>query len=238
MSMYPQSGARPVELEYGTDDRAVFSFFNAVYAWMCVGLAVTGTVAWVVSHNAAALAFIHTKGIAVAFLLGSVLMVWGIRAAATRVNPTVGLLLFLAYSAVVGVVLSGIFVVYDLGTIGQVFLITAGMFAGVSAYGYLTRRDLTGVGSICIMAVWGLFLATLVNIFWGNSTLYWIINYVGVAAFVGLTAYDTQKLKEVAYQLQGDSKMAARMAVVGSLELYLDFINLFIFLLRIMGSRR
>jgi FtsH-binding integral membrane protein len=238
--MYPDGGAqaRRYELEYGTNDRAVFDFFNSVYAWMCVGLAVTGTVAWFVSQNVQLVYAMANSGVALAFLLGSVVAVWGIRYAAPRVNPNVGIALFLAYAAVVGVVLSGIFVVYELGTITQVFVITAGTFGAVSVYGFVTKRDLTTIGSICMMGVIGLLLATIVNIFWANSTLYWIISYAGVALFIGLTAYDTQKLKEMAGQLADNPSMAARMAVIGSLELYLDFINLFIFLLRIFGNRR
>ena len=238
MSMFPQSESRRYELEYGTDDRAVFHFFNTVYAWMCAGLAVTATVAWLVSQNYALLQVIHTRGVAVAFLLGSLVVVWSIRSAALRVSAGVGLLLFLLYSALIGLIVSGIFVIYSLQSIAGVFVVTAGVFGGMSIYGFVTKRDLTKLGSFLIMTVWGLFLATLVNIFWANSTLYWIITYIGLFAFIALTAYDTQKLKGMSLQLQDNPSMAARVAVVGSLILYLDFINMFLFLLRILGSRR
>jgi uncharacterized protein len=164
--------------------------------------------------------------------------VWGIHSVALRVSALVATGMFLLYSALVGALLSGIFVVYQLGSIASVFTISAGIFGGMSIYGYVTKRDLTSMGSILVAAFWGLLLASVVNIFWANSTLYWIISYVGVAIFIGLIAYDTQRLKAMAYQTQGNPDLAARYAIIGSLTLYLDFINLFMFMLRILGNRR
>ncbi len=238
MSMFPNTNSRPIQLEYGTDDRAVFNFFNAVYAWMCVGLAVTATCAWLVSQNTQLVMALFSRGVALVFVLGSLVVVWSIRSAAMRLSPGIALALFVLYSAIVGVFLSGIFVIYRLESIAGVFVVTAGTFGATSLYGYLTKRDLTSMGSFLFMAVWGLFLATIVNIFWANSTLYWVITYAGLAIFIGLTAYDTQKLKQFAYSAQGNNALAQRMAVIGSLELYLDFINMFLFLLRILGKRR
>lgn len=240
MSMFPQSNSqqRPIELGYATDDRAIFNFFNTVYAWMCVGLTVTGIVAWFVSQNRAAFAAFHGRGIALAFLLGGVLICMGIRAAAQNINPTVATVLFLVYAAIVGAMLSGIFVVYQMSSIASVFVITAGTFGGMSVFGFVTKRDLTSIGSVCIMFVWGLFLAVIVNIFMQSEMLSYIIAFIGVAVFTALTAYDTQKLKQIAEQTRDNQNLAARYAILGSLELYLDFINLFIFLLRILGKRR
>lgn len=235
---FDQSTRRPFELDYSTDDRSIFNFFNQVYAWMAVGLAVTGSTAWLVSHNLTMLRAIHNRGMAVAILLGSVLIVWGIRSAATRISANVATLLFLVYSVLIGAALSGIFVIYDLGSIAGVFAITAGTFAAMSVYGYVTKRDLSGLGSFFFMALIGLFIATLVNIFVASTMLDWLISYVGLFLFIGLTAYDTQKLKHIAYDVQRSPDAAARMAILGSLELYLDFINMFIFLLRILGKRR
>jgi hypothetical protein len=205
---------------------------------MCVGLAVTATVAWLVSQNVGFVRALHSKGIAVAFLVGSVIMVFGIRAAAHKISPTLATVLFLVYAAVIGAVLSGIFIVYPIATIGGAFLVTAGTFGAMSVYGFVTKRDLTSLGSFLFMGLVGLFLATLVNIFWANSVLYWVITYAGLALFIILTAYDTQKLKQIAHATQGDAKMAARYAIIGALELYLDFLNMFLFILRIMGNRR
>lgn len=234
----PYESPRRVELDYATDDRAVFNFFNTVYAWMCAGLAITATTAYLVSMSPSMVRALHGTGISVIVLLGSVLMIWGIQRAAHRISPTAATVLFLIYAAVIGAVLSGIFVVYNLQTIGGAFAITAGMFGGMSIFGFVTKRDLTAMGSYLFMAVWGLFLATLVNIFLASSTLFWIINYVGVVVFTLLTAYDTQKLKNVAYQTQGNAREAAKYAIIGALSLYLDFLNMFIFILRILGSRR
>ena len=236
MSMYPDS--RPVQLEYAGDDRAVFNFFNAVYAWMCVGLAVTATTAWIFAEYLPSAQMNLGSGWIFVFLILSVLMVMGIRRAAMRINTAVALTLFVIYSAFVGFLLSYIFLVYRLDSVAGAFVVTAGTFGGMSLYGYTTRRDLTSLGSFLFMALWGLILATVVNIFWANTMLYWITTYVGLAIFIGLTAYDTQKLKQIAFQVQGNAALASRLAVIGSLELYLDFINMFVYILRIMGKRR
>src|SRR5204862_4161782 len=137
-----------------------------------------------------------------------------------------------------GLTLSVIFLVYTQASLYSAFFITAGTFGGMSLYGFVTKRDLTSLGSMLFMALIGLIIASVVNIFWANSTLYWIISYAGVLIFVGLTAYDTQKLKQIAYATANDAAMAARLSINGALMLYLDFINLFLFILRIMGDRR
>jgi FtsH-binding integral membrane protein len=131
-----------------------------------------------------------------------------------------------------------IFLVYAKATIASAFMITAGMFGATSLFGYVTRKDLSTLGGICFMALIGIILASVVNMFMGNETLYWLITYAGVAIFVGLTAYDTQKIKAIAYQTAGAGEVANKLAIVGSLILYLDFINLLLFILRILGSKR
>ena len=146
--------------------------------------------------------------------------------------------LFMLYSALNGLTLSAIFVVYTGASLATTFLVCAGMFAAMSIYGFVTKRDLTTMGSLLFMALIGLLIASVVNIFWANSTLYWIITYAGVLIFVGLTAYDTQNLKMIALQTADNPAMAARLAISGALKLYLDFINLFLFLLRTLGDRR
>jgi len=146
--------------------------------------------------------------------------------------------LFMLYSALNGLTLSAIFIVYAHATLASAFLITAGMFGAMSVYGYVTKRDLTAMGSLLFMALVGLIIASVVSIFWRNSMLTTIINYAGVLIFVGLTAYDTQKLKQIAIATAGDAAMSARLSINGALQLYLDFLNLFLFLLRILGDRR
>jgi hypothetical protein len=235
--MYPDQ-SRPVELEYGTDDKAVFNFFNAVYAWMAVGLAVTAAVAWYVSQNMAVMKVLYGRGVYLAVLLGTVALAYSVRSAARRVSATVATALFLLYSAVIGAMISGIFIIYPMATIGAAFVITGGVFGGMSVYGFVTKRDLTSMGSFLIMCVWGLFLATIVNIFVASDAFSWIITYAVLAVFIGLTAYDTQMLRNIALETAGDANLAARYAIIGSLELYLDFINIFLSILRILGSRR
>src|SRR5439155_14248711 len=129
-------------------------------------------------------------------------------------------------------------VVYTGASITSAFVVTAATFAAMSVYGFVTKRDLTALGSMLFMALFGLILVSVVNIFWHNSALYWIVTYAGVLIFVGLTAYDTQKLRAMALQTAGDREMTNRLAIYGALDLYLDFINLFLLLLRLMGDRK
>jgi FtsH-binding integral membrane protein len=236
--MFPNTQARPIELDYGTDEKVVFNFFNAVYAWMAVGLAVTATVAYLMSSVPQVMQMFWGRGASVAVLLGLALLAYSIRASAHKIGVGLATALFLLYAALIGAVLSFIFLVYSIETIGASFFMTAGVFAGMSVYGFVTKRDLTKIGSVLIMCVWGLFLATIVNIFLANNALSWIITYAVLAVFIGLTAYDTHMLKEIAQRTRGDARLAARYAIVGSLNLYVDFINMFMSILRIMGSRR
>ena len=145
--------------------------------------------------------------------------------------------LFVVYSGLTGVSLTTIFWAYTGLSILRVFLITSGMFAAMSLYGYTTKRDLTGVGSFMIMGLWGVIIASIVNIFLKSQAMYYVLSYISVAIFVGLTAYDTQKIRSV-YMASDVEDTMTRKAVAGALELYLDFINLFLSLLRIMGNRR
>ena len=146
--------------------------------------------------------------------------------------------LFLVYSVITGVVFSILFLVYTQASIATTFFITAGMFGAMSAYGYTTRKDLTSLGGLLFMALIGLIIASIVNIFMASSALYWLCSFAGVVIFTGLTAYDTQKIKQAYATGQYGSAAFERTAVFGAFMLYLDFINLFIYLLRIMGSRK
>lgn len=232
--------AREYERPWGAaaERSVVATFMNAVYAWMCVGLATTAVVAWWVSTQPQLMQRIYGSGMYLLLFLATLGLVVAITYAINRISAAMATGLFLLYSALMGLLLSGIFVVYALGTIGAVFLITSTMFGVMSLIGFVTKKDLTGMGSFLFMALIGLIIASVVNIFLASPALMWIISYAGVAIFLGLTAYDTQKLKQIAYATHGNQAAAARMAIVGSLILYLDFINLFLFLLRIFGSRR
>ena len=241
MSMYPESGSRkPWELEYARDDKSLSKFFNVVYAWMAVGLAVTATVAYFVAQSPTVLRAFLGGGpaIMVVIALGMFALAWGVQAAALRINANVATGLFLLYAALMGVLISYIFLIYKMKTIGAAFLITGGTFATMSVYGFVTKRDLTAIGSFLVMCVIGLFIASLVNLFIANSALSWLITYAVLIIFIGLTAYETQKLKVLAQQYGNDPAIAPRIAIIGSLLLYIAFINLFMSILRIMGDRK
>jgi FtsH-binding integral membrane protein len=171
-------------------------------------------------------------GIAIA----EIVMVFILASNIHRMSLQTGTIMFIVYSILNGVTMSMLFMVYTSESIAATFFTTAGTFGAISAYGYLTKKDLSSWGSIFIMALVGILIASIVNIFLGSETLYWIISYAGVLIFVGLTAYDTQKIKEAIMNSDVD-EATYKIALMGALELYLDFINLFIYLLRIIGDR-
>jgi FtsH-binding integral membrane protein len=236
------SQARPAGETLGYESRVdsvtVAQFFNTVYAWMASGLALTAVVAWWVSTRPDIMRQIFQGPMLVVLLIAELGLVWIIAASIEKINASTATVLFLVYSALNGLTLSAIFLIYAHATLSIAFFITAGMFAAVSLYGYVTKRDLTSLGSILFMALIGLIIASVVNAFWHNPTMYWMISYVGVLIFVGLTAYDTQKLRYFAVQTGGNPALASRLAISGALILYLDFINLFLLLLRILGKER
>jgi FtsH-binding integral membrane protein len=220
----------------GTSNPTITRFFNAVYAWMCAGLGVTAAVAWFVAQSPSlALTFLHSW---LLLLIVEIALVMVISRAVNKVSTNVATLLFLVFAAVNGLTLSVIFLIYAHATLASAFIISAGTFGALSVYGFVTKRDLTAAGRILYMLLIGLVIASVVSLFWHNSAFQVIFNYVGVIVFAGLTAYDTQKLKAIAEQTQGDPAMASRLSIVGSLSLYLDFINLFLFILEVMNDRR
>ena len=238
MSRYPNQYSPPQTLSYGTGAVTVARFMNNVYAWMSAGLALTAVVAWVVAHNARALATILNPGTFILLILIQLALVMFISYAVQRINAGVATGLFLLYAALNGLTFSVLFLVYRLGDIGVCFAITAGMFGGMSLIGYVTQIDLSSFSGFLFMGLLGVIIASVVNFFVASTMLYWIITYAAVFIFLGLTAYDTQKLKEIAYATEGDPNMANRLAINGALTLYLDFINLFLLMLRILGNRR
>ena len=213
-------------------------FLQRVFLWMFVGLAITGGVAAAIGSSDQLLTDItESPGIIIGVIVVQLGIVFGISFAINRISVGLATVLFLIYSATVGITFAFIFELYTTQSIFTTFLITAGMFGALAVWGAVTDTDLSKVGSIAFMALIGLILATIVNIFWANRTLYWITTYAGVAIFAALTAYDMQKLKQIGEQgLTGEAE--GRAAILGALSLYLDFINLFLFLLRIFGQQR
>ena len=228
----PSFGTR---LDYRSreEELTVGHFFNTVYAWMCVGLATTAAVAYGVAYFAPQL---MTSGVGWIALILQLVLVVTISNAVQRVSTPVATLLFVLYSALVGVTFSVLFYVYSHVTLGVVFAETAGVFGAMSVYGFVTKRDLTRIGSFLFMALIGLIIAMVVNFFVHSSMMQYVISVVGILIFVGLTAFDTQRLKAIAMQTSQNPTVAGRYAIVGSLTLYLDFINLFIFMLQVFGG--
>jgi uncharacterized protein len=233
----------PIRTSFGAgyaQERAIPEFIRRVYLWMSVGLALTGVVAYGVASLAANGAFPISRPLFWVLIFVELGLVMAIAGAINRISAATASGLFLLYSAVNGVTLSVIFLAYTLHSIGQVFFITAGTFAAFAVYGYVTKRDLTQMGQLFFMGLIGIVIASVVNIFLGSDALSWAISVVGVAVFCGLTAYDMQKLRSYALGASRDAggEMVAKMSIVGALMLYLDFINLFLMLLRLFGDRR
>jgi hypothetical protein len=214
------------------------SVLTRVYAWMTAGLLTTGAIAMFVSSSPALVgALVGNPIIFFGLIIAELALVWVLSANLMRLAPVVATGMFLGYAALNGLTLSLIFLAYTSASIASTFFITAGTFAAMSAIGYTTKRDLSGMGNFLFMAMIGLIIASVVNFFLASGALYWVISYAGVLIFVALTAYDTQKIKRMIAQVQGEDA-EGRVAVYGALNLYLDFINLFLFLLRILGNRR
>lgn len=220
------------------DESIERNFITKVYGWMTLALAITGLVAVATAANPAIIAAITSTPLFIGVIIAQLVLVVVLSAAIRKLNAGVATGLFILYSALTGVTFSMLFLVYTGESIGQVFFITAGTFGLVSAYGYVTKRDLTSVGNLMFMALIGIILASIVNFFLRSDTLYWILTIVGVIVFVGLIAYDTQRIKRMAYGVAEDGDQQRKAAVLGALALYLDFINLFIRLLRLFGKRR
>ncbi len=209
------------------------TFLQRVYQWMAIGLAITGAVAYWVSGNYALLRAL-SGGLFFILFLSELALVWWLSANALRMSPATAISAFLGYSALNGLMLAYVFLVYTQASIATAFFITAGTFAAVSVYGYVTKADLSSLQSFFFMGIAGLIIASIVNWFLHSPALYWMISYFGLALFIGLTAYDTQRLK----MIQERGGATEQLAIVGALMLYLDFVNMFLYLLRIFGRRR
>jgi len=223
---------------YTTGDSAgrVSDALWVTYRWMTLGLAVTGVVALgVASSPALVQALVSNRILFFALMIGQIGLVVAFSALAMRVSATVAALLFFGYAALTGVTFSTLFLVYTAASIATTFFVTAGAFAGLSIFGVVTHRDLSGFGRFAVFALVGIVLASVVNLFLRSSGLDWLLSVGGVLLFGGLTAYDTQRLRNL--MLDADAG-ASNLPLAGALTLYLDFINMFLFLLRFVGNRR
>lgn len=209
-----------------------------VYVWMTLALVITGFTAYGVATSPGVLQAIYTNQILFwGLIIAEFALVIGVSAAINRLSLTTATLMFILYSVINGALMSYIFLAYTASSVATVFFITAGTFGAMAFVGYTTKTDLTSMGKILMMALIGLIIATVVNIFVKSSGLTLILSYIGVLVFVGLTAYDSQKIKQMLLQAPDAGEGAQKLALLGALTLYLDFINLFIYLLRIFGKR-
>ena len=238
-------------------DEGLRAHMNKVYGTMSVGMLITAAAAWAISGLAVATdpsgavaqvgdtyltalgAAIYTSPLRWLIMFAPLIFVFGLSASINRISAAAAQVAFYAFAAVMGLSLSSIFLVFTGTSIVQVFLITAIAFAGLSTWGYVTKRDLSGMGTFLIMGVIGLLVAMVVNIFLASAAVTFAISAIGVLIFAGLTAYDTQSIKAeyVAHAAQGDVEWLGKAAIMGALRLYLDFINMFMFMLQLFGNR-
>ena len=222
-------------------DQGLRAFMLGVYNNMALGLAITGLVAYGTAQfaatNEAFAQTLYASPLRWVIMLAPLAFVFGLSAMVHRMHPATARLVFFAFAAVMGLSLSSIFLVFTDTSIARTFFVTAASFGALSLWGYTTKRDLSAWGSFLIMGVVGIIIAMIVNIFLASSALQFAISAIGVLIFSGLTAYDTQRLKHTYDIVAGDAVAAGRASIIGALQLYLDFINLFMFLLQFMGNR-
>lgn len=235
-SNFSNSGLSQNQLDI---NQTISVYITKVYNWMAVALLLTGLIAYFTAGSEQLIQLVFgNKILFFGLIIGEILLVGYISARIHKLSSYNATLLFLLYAALNGLTLSFIFMAYTTASITSTFLITAGTFGAMSIYGYFTKSDLTKIGNLAFMALIGIIIASVVNFFMKSEMMNWIITYLGVAIFVGLTAYDTQKLKRMATQGFENEENMEKGAILGALTLYLDFINLFLFLLRIFGNRK
>ncbi len=226
-------------VSYSMEGR-VQSLMYAVYGWMSVALAITAITAYyIASMPGMLMALMKNPMLLIFIFIAQIALVIGLAYFLPRMSLTTAIIMFTLYAVSVGITISSIFLVYTQASIATTFFVTAGMFAGMSLYGYFTKADLTTVGNIGIMILWGLIISMFINWFLQSPMFDLVISGIGVVVFALLTAYDTQKIKQIGqHMLIQDEQVMGKVAVIGALTLYLDFINLFLFLLRFLGNRR
>ncbi|MBS9426544.1 Bax inhibitor-1/YccA family protein [Photorhabdus akhurstii] len=236
MDRYPRSNGSIIQ-QAGT---GLQTYMAQVYGWMTCGLLLTAFVAWYVSQNQDIVEYIFSNSVLFyGLIIAQFGLVFVLSGMINRMGASLATGLFMLYSALTGLTLSSIFVIYTIGSVASTFVVTAGMFGALSFYGYTTKRSLSGLGSFLFMGLIGIILASLINLWLKSAALTWAVTYIGVVIFAGLTAYDTQKLKEMGEDLDvNDKENLRKFSIVGALTLYLDFINMFLMLLRIFGDRR
>ena len=222
-------------------DEGLRAFMLGIYNNMAMGLAITGIVAYAVyawaASDPAVAQTLYGSPLRWVIIFAPLAFVFGLSASINRLQPATARLIFLVYAAVMGLSLSSVFLVFTGESIARTFFITAASFGALSLYGYTTKRDMSGMGSFLMMGLIGLILASVVNLFLASSGMQFAISVIGVLLFAALTAYDTQRLKNTYDYVAGDVTAAGRASIIGALQLYLDFINLFMFLLQFMGNR-
>lgn len=217
--------------------QATNHLLRRVFSWMFVGLSLTAIISFVLSLNPRVpLYFAQHPGVLFTLLVVEVALVFLLSLLIRRMSAFLATFVFFLYAALNGVTLTMILSYFNLGTVTTAFAVSAGMFATAAIFGYVTRMDLSKFGFIALMALIGILMATVINVFLHNSMLDLIISYVGVIIFTVLTAFDVQKIKQMSYSITGDEESITKLAILGALTLYLDFINMFLYLLRIFGS--
>ena len=230
-------GQSPMPISPTVAAERITAFLRKVYGWMCAGLAITALVALEVAGSPAILSrLVYNQFLFLGLILAELGLVFFLSARAERLAPATATALFVVYAALNGVTLSFVFLAYTGESVTNAFVVTAGMFGAMALYGSTTKRSLAGVGQFVFMGLVGLVLASLVGLFWHNDALQFVISAVGVIVFTGLAAWDAQRLKQMALATPGGQ--TGSFAIVGALSLYLDFINLFLSLLRLFGTRR
>jgi FtsH-binding integral membrane protein len=237
MDIRQQSRAFPGTVEGAAVDEGLRSYMLRVYNYMASGLALTGIVAYLVSQSPQAMHAIFGTPLYWLVVLAPLGLVFFLSARITRMQPATAQALYWLYAGLMGVSMSFIFVAYTGDSIARVFFISAGSFAGLSLYGYTTKRDLSAFASFLMVGLIGIILASVVNLFLHSTGLQFAVSVIGVLVFAGLTAYDTQSIKEL-YFAGDDAGVATRKSIMGALRLYLDFLNLFLMLLQLFGNQR
>jgi FtsH-binding integral membrane protein len=213
------------------------SFFPRVYGWMALGLLVSAVASFGLLSSPAAMKFVFgSKMVYFGLILGELGLVFYLSSRVMSMSPATAKGTFLLFAGLNGITLASIFLIYTAGSIASTFMVSAATFGAMSAYGLVTKRDLTGFGSFVVMGLFGVVIASVVNLFLKSEAVYWITTYIGVLVFVGLSAYDTWKLKRMA-ETPEYGEVLANLAILGALTLYLDFVNLFLMLLRLQGRR-
>lgn len=234
---YPSPSGSPATRTYEVSATAAATLMRSVFVWMAAALGLTGLMAYVMASGGTAFALMQNRLLFFGLVIAEFILVLVLARRIMRMSFLTATLCFIAYSVLNGLVLSPIFLVYTSTSIATTFFISAGMFGTMALVGYTTKADLSKYGTILSMALVGLLIAIVVNMFLNNSTFDYIISGIGVLLFTGLTAYDVNKIKQMLGQFDSVGETSKKVALIGSLSLYLDFINLFLFLLRFVGGR-